>query len=164
MVLVFSAGLIDYLLNWGLATKPAMIIPLGLGFAALYYVVFVWAIKQFNIPTPGRFEDEAENTKLDTVDISSFSLTLMEKLGGPQNLEAVDSCITRLRLTVKNADLINENEIKALGAAGVIKSGKSVQIIVGTKAEMIADEMKKLQVGGKGRIQNDIDNTSAPNF
>jgi PTS system N-acetylglucosamine-specific IIC component len=160
----FSAGLIDYLLNWGLATKPAMIIPLGLGFAALYYVVFVWAIKQFNIPTPGRFEDEAENTKLDTVDISSFSLTLMEKLGGPQNLEAVDSCITRLRLTVKNADLINENEIKALGAAGVIKSGKSVQIIVGTKAEMIADEMKKLQVGGKGRIQNDIDNTSAPNF
>ena len=160
----FSAGLIDYLLNWGLATKPAMLIPLGLGFAALYYVVFVWAIKQFNIPTPGRFDDEVENAKLDTVDISSFSLSLMEKLGGVQNIEVVDSCITRLRLTLKNAAQMNENDIKALGAAGVIKSGNSVQIIVGTKAEMIADEMKKLLVEGKNHIQKDQNNTSAPNF
>ncbi len=160
----FSAGLIDYLLNWGLATKPAMLIPLGLGFAALYYVVFIWAIKQFNIPTPGRFDDEVENVKLDTVDISSFSLSLMEKLGGVQNIEVVDSCITRLRLTLKNAAQMNENDIKALGAAGVIKSGNSVQIIVGTKAEMIADEMKKLLVEGKSHIQKDQNNTSAPNF
>jgi PTS system N-acetylglucosamine-specific IIC component len=126
--------------------------------------VFVWAIKQFNIPTLGRFDDEVENAKVDAVDSSSFSLHLMEKLGGAQNLEAVDYCITRLRLTVKDAALINENEIKALGAAGVIKSGKSVQIIVGTKAEMIADEMKKLLGEGKFPIQKDRNNTSTPNF
>jgi PTS system N-acetylglucosamine-specific IIC component len=160
----FSAGLIDYLLNWGLATKPVLLIPLGLGFAALYYVVFVWAIKQFNIPTPGRFDDEVENSKLDNVDNSVFSINLMEKLGGVQNIEAVDSCITRLRLTVKNAALLNENDIKALGAAGVIKSGNSVQIIVGTKAEMIADEMKKLLVEGKSSVKKDINNTSTTNF
>lgn len=160
----FSAGLIDYLLNWGLATKPAMLIPLGLGFAVLYYVVFVWAIKQFNIPTPGRFDDEMENAKLDTTDISGFSVSLMEKLGGAQNIETIDSCITRLRLTLRNAAQMNENDIKALGASGVIKSGNSVQIIVGTKAEIIADEMKKLLVEGKSPIQKDIDNTSAPNF
>jgi PTS system N-acetylglucosamine-specific IIC component len=160
----FSAGLIDLLLNWGLATKPAMLIPLGLGFAALYYVVFVWAIKQFNIPTPGRFDDEAENTKLDNVDSSAFSLNLMEKLGGAENIEVVDSCITRLRLTLKNAALLDESEIKALGAAGVIKSGNSVQIIVGTKAEMIADEMKKLLVERRNHVTKDIRNTSTPNF
>jgi PTS system N-acetylglucosamine-specific IIC component len=160
----FSAGLIDYLLNWGLATKPAMLIPLGLGFFVLYYVVFVWAIKQFNIPTPGRFDDEADNAKLDTADVSVFSLKLLEKLGGAQNIEAVDSCITRLRMTIKNTALINDDEVKALGAAGIIKSGNSVQVIVGTKAEVIADEMKKLLTQQKSSIKADINNTSAPNF
>jgi PTS system N-acetylglucosamine-specific IIC component len=160
----FSAGLIDYLLNWGLATKPAMLIPLGLGFFALYYVVFVWAIKQFNIPTPGRFDDETDNAKLDTADISVFSLNLLEKLGGAQNIEAVDSCITRLRMTIKNTALINDDEVKALGAAGVIKSGNSVQVIVGTRAEVIADEMKKILTQQKSGNKADANNTSSPNF
>ncbi|MEU6314624.1 PTS transporter subunit EIIC [Streptomyces sp. NPDC047014] len=65
----FSAGLIDYVINWGLATKPWLIIPIGLGFAAVYYAVFRFAITKFDIPTPGRESDEeiaameAENTK-----------------------------------------------------------------------------------------------------
>ncbi|RSS88115.1 PTS lactose transporter subunit IIC, partial [Streptomyces sp. WAC05292] len=65
----FSAGLIDYVINWGLATKPWLIIPIGLGFAAVYYAVFRFAITRFDIPTPGRESDEeiaamqAENTK-----------------------------------------------------------------------------------------------------
>ncbi|GMA98286.1 N-acetylglucosamine-specific PTS transporter subunit IIBC [Pelosinus sp. IPA-1] len=157
----FSAGLIDYLLNWGLATKPGMLIPLGLGFAALYYVVFVWAIKKFDIPTPGRFDDEGDNARLDTADISVFSLSMVEKLGGNQNIEAVDSCITRLRLTIRNTALVKENEIKALGAAGVIQKGNSVQVIVGTKAEIIADEMKKILLQGT-TARTDNNNTSAP--
>lgn len=157
----FSAGLIDYLLNWGLATKPGMLIPLGLGFAALYYVVFVWAIKKFDIPTPGRFDDEGDNARLDTADISVFSLSMVEKLGGNQNIEAVDSCITRLRLTIRNTALVKENEIKALGAAGVIQKGNSVQVIVGTKAEIIADEMKKILAQGT-TVRTDTNNTSAP--
>lgn len=160
----FSAGLIDYLLNWGLATKPAMLIPLGLGFAALYYVVFVWAIKQFNIMTPGRFEDETENSQFDSADISALSVSMVEKLGGAQNIEVVDSCITRLRLTVKNSTLINENEIKAIGAAGVIKRGSSVQVIVGTKAEELAEEMKNILKRQASNRKSDIENTSAPNL
>ena len=157
----FSAGLIDYLLNWGLATKPAMLIPLGLGFAALYYVVFVWAIKKFDIPTPGRFDDEGDNAALDTADISVFSLNMVERLGGSSNIEAVDSCITRLRLTIRNTALVKENEIKALGAAGIIQKGNNVQVIVGTKAEMIADEMKKILAQGT-TVRKDNNNTSAP--
>ena len=157
----FSAGLIDYLLNWGLATKPAMLIPLGLGFAALYYVVFVWAIKKFDIPTPGRFDDEGDNAALDTADISVFSINMVERLGGSSNIEAVDSCITRLRLTIRNTALVKENEIKALGAAGIIQKGNNVQVIVGTKAEMIADEMKKILAQGT-TVRKDNNNTSAP--
>lgn len=159
----FSAGLIDYLLNWGLATKPGMLIPIGLGFAVLYYVVFVWAIKQFNIPTPGRFEEETETTKVENSDISALSLKFVEKLGGVENIEVVDSCITRLRLSVKNAALVNDGALKELGAAGVIKSGSSVQVVVGTKAEVIADEMKKL-LAGQGKAKKDAGNTSTPTF
>ncbi|WP_406727342.1 PTS transporter subunit EIIC [Streptomyces sp. GD-15H] len=59
----FSAGVIDYGLNWNLATKPWLIIPIGLVFAAIYYVVFRFAIVKFNLPTPGREpEEEVEDT------------------------------------------------------------------------------------------------------
>ncbi|MGW1868596.1 PTS transporter subunit EIIC [Streptomyces mauvecolor] len=54
----FSAGAIDYVLNWKFATNPWMIIPIGLVFAAIYYVVFRFAITKFNIPTPGREPEE----------------------------------------------------------------------------------------------------------
>lgn len=160
----FSAGLIDYLLNWGLATKAALIIPVGLTFAALYYGIFVWAIEKFDIPTPGRFDDEAGNVQIDNADISIFSISMLEKLGGAPNIVALDSCITRLRMTVRNAALINESEVKALGAAGIIKSGNSIQVIVGTRAEMIADEMKNILKEQAGSSQRNIDNTSKPSF
>ncbi|VBB05373.1 phosphotransferase system eiib cysteine phosphorylation site [Lucifera butyrica] len=138
----FSAGLIDYLLNWGLATKPILIIPVGLVIGVVYYVVFVWAIKTFDIPTPGRFDEETG--ALDTADVSAVSVQLVEKLGGAANIDSLDACITRLRLTVKNADLIDENSLKGLGAKGVLKKGNNVQVVVGTQAEIIADEMKKV--------------------
>lgn len=139
----FSAGFIDYALNWGLATKPMLLIPLGLAFGALYYVVFVWAIKAFNIPTPGRVDDEmSEDTA--NIDISDFSVKLFDKLGGAANIVSLDACITRLRMTVKSSEAISEKDLRAIGAKGLIKSGSNLQVIVGTKAELIADEMKKL--------------------
>ncbi|WP_371361824.1 PTS system N-acetylglucosamine-specific EIICBA component [Sporomusa rhizae] len=139
----FSAGLTDYLLNWKFATKPLMIIPVGLAFGVVYYLVFSWAIKTFNLPTPGRY-DEEETTALPNMDVGTFPTRLLEKLGGAENLQAVDSCITRLRLKVKDADVIKEEEIKAIGAGGLIRHGNNVQVIVGIKAELIADEIKKL--------------------
>ena len=56
----FSAGLIDYVINWNLATKPWLIIPIGLGFAVVYYAIFRFAITKFNLATPGREPDEIE--------------------------------------------------------------------------------------------------------
>ncbi|CUH95590.1 PTS system N-acetylglucosamine-specific EIICB component [Propionispora sp. 2/2-37] len=140
----FSAGLIDYLLNWKLATNPGMLIPLGLAFAAIYYVTFVWAIRHFDIPTPGRYEDEADNVAIAGVNISNFSVQMLEILGGKENVAALDSCITRLRLDMKNASIIDEKRLKELGVRGIVKRGDSVQVVVGTQAELIAEEMKKL--------------------
>ncbi|SHI92009.1 PTS system, N-acetylglucosamine-specific IIC component [Geosporobacter subterraneus DSM 17957] len=136
----FSAGLIDYALNFGLATNAVMIIPVGLAFGALYYFVFLWAINKFDIPTPGRM-DEDTGEAFDNV--SEAAVQLLERLGGAGNIVSLDACITRLRLTVKDAAVIDESSLKAIGAKGMIQKGNNLQIIVGTKAEIIADEMKK---------------------
>ena len=138
----FSAGFIDYILSWGLATKPILIIPLGLVFGVVYYVIFSWAIRYYDIPTIGRYDEET--TENDAMDMSEQTLQMAEKLGGVGNLEVVSSCITRLRLTVKDSDCIDEAGLKALGAKGVIRKGQNVQVIVGTQAEFIANELNDL--------------------
>ncbi|SEO57595.1 N-acetylglucosamine-specific PTS transporter subunit IIBC [Propionispora vibrioides] len=140
----FSAGLIDYLLSWKLATNAGMIIPLGLAFAAIYYVTFVWAIRRYDLPTPGRYEDELDNSATANINISDFSVKMLEILGGKENVATLDSCITRLRMNMKDAGIINEDKLKALGVRGVIRKGDSVQVVVGTQAELIAEELKKL--------------------
>lgn len=140
----FSAGLVDFLLNWGLATKPFMIIPVGLCFGAIYYIVFRWAIIRFDLPTPGREANEAEENKIDSNNISDFTINIIKNLGGKENIKTVNSCITRLRLTVKDNTIVNETALKSLGAAGVIKNGDSVQVVIGTRAELIANEMNNI--------------------
>lgn len=139
----FSAGFIDYVLNWGLATKPALIIPIGLVFFCIYYVIFSWAIRHFDIPTIGRGDDEtAEDEEGVSVEESGYIHALVENLGGAENLLEISSCITRLRLKVHDSSVIDEAELKKLGAKGVIAKGQAVQVIIGTEAEHVADEMK----------------------
>ena len=133
----FSAGFIDYVLNWGLATKPMLIIPLGLVFAVIYYVIFSWAIRHFDIPTIGRYDEEA--TIDEDTDMDEYTQQMIEKLGGLENLEEVGSCITRLRLKVSDADKVDDAALKAMGAKGVIKKGTAVQVVIGTRAELIAN-------------------------
>lgn len=141
----FSAGFIDYVLLWENATNAWLIIPIGLAFAALYYFTFLFAIKKFDIPTPGREELDEEALKiLDSMEPSELGRKYYEALGGADNLVEVDSCITRLRLTVKDSSSVSDEALKALGATGVLKPNKtSMQVIIGTKAEKISDEIKK---------------------
>ena len=87
--------------------------------------------------TPGRFDDETENAQLDNADISVLSVSMVEKLGGAQNISVVDSCITRLRLTVKNAAIINEDELKALGAAGVMNEETIFRLLLVQKQKRL---------------------------
>lgn len=143
----FSAGLIDYSLNYGLATKGWLIIPLGIAFFVIYYFVFKFFITKFDLSTPGReevvSEAEIDQEKKALVDAGGVERAnvFIEYLGGAENLEHVEACITRLRLGLKDVSLVDENALKSVGVPGVLKAGNSAQIIVGTKAEVIAQEI-----------------------
>ena len=146
----FSAGFIDLVLSSRnpLAVKWYMLIIQGLVFFVLYYLIFNFAIKKFNLRTPGREDDENENYEnIFTSKNSSYldkAKLLLPLLGGADNIVNVDNCITRLRLEVKDNGIINEAEIKK-NFPGVLKPGKtSVQVIVGTDVQLLAEELKKI--------------------
>ncbi|QXM06268.1 N-acetylglucosamine-specific PTS transporter subunit IIBC [Crassaminicella indica] len=142
----FSAGALDFGINMNLATKGWLLIPIGLVFFVAYYIIFVFAIKKFDIKTPGREdieENSADLTKTD--DLDGLAKEYLVALGGKENIVELDSCITRLRLTLKDAGIIDEKQLKNLGASGVLKiNDKNVQVIVGTKVEILSTRMKKL--------------------
>jgi len=142
----FSAGFIDYVVNFPLSTNAWEIIPVGLAFAVVYYFLFRILIVKMNIMTPGREDDPGE-----ALAASGFS-SMREKaeqvlasIGGKENIIQVEACITRLRLHVKNENLIQEKALKDLGAAGIIRLGKGqVQIVFGTQSELLRDEIMRL--------------------
>lgn len=142
----FSAGLFDYILNWQISTKPILLIPVGLAFAAVYYFVFVAVIKFMNIKTPGREDEVQEKEEFSTNDdFLEVAKAYLEALGGKENIDDLDSCITRLRLNLKDTSIVDEPRLKKLGASGVIKINKnSMQVVVGTKVELICNKMKEL--------------------
>ncbi|MFK0570117.1 N-acetylglucosamine-specific PTS transporter subunit IIBC [Endozoicomonas sp.] len=150
----FSAGLFDMVLNWGLATKPWTLVVIGLVFSAIYFCVFYFGIKIFNLKTPGREDDDdsiVEATPVvDTQGMSDNAYKARQftrAIGGLDNVTNIDACITRLRLTLNDPAVADERVIKALGASGMIRMGeKNLQIILGPQAEIIAGEMKKIAV------------------
>ncbi|ELP5730016.1 PTS transporter subunit EIIC [Vibrio vulnificus] len=144
----FSAGLIDFLLNWGLATKPFVLLLIGLAFGALYFFTFTFAIRAFNLKSPGREDDDSETTAA-SADSKSGDLArqYLKALGGHENLTSIDACITRLRLTLKDRSVADEAVLKKLGAKGVVKLGENnLQVILGPLAEIVAGEMKAIGV------------------
>lgn len=138
----FAAGAIDFLINLHLATNAWMLLPLGVVYGILYYVLFRWAIRKFNIPTPGR---EAGSAIADTVgDIPSRAPLILQSLGGRENIVRMEACITRLRLTLVDDRLMDLNSLRHLGAAGIIKlGGGNVQVVFGTFSELIREEIMK---------------------
>lgn len=146
----FSAGLVDWILSFKapMAENPWMIIPIGLAFAVVYYIVFRFAITKFNLKTPGREDDEElDETKKELAnnDFTKVAEIILEGLGGKENVTSIDNCVTRLRLEIKDQSKINEKLIKSSGASGIIRPGKkSIQIIIGTKVQFVCDELKKL--------------------
>jgi len=142
----FSAGLIDYLLNFGLADRPWLLIPLGLGFGAIYFVIFYFLIKKLDLKTPGREDEEEEGAEIDSAianDLDLRAYKTIEALGGLDNIKQVDYCTTRLRMTVIDAGQVDEKSLKQTGARGVMRISKTnVQVIVGTSVEFLAEAMK----------------------
>ena len=146
----FSAGAMDLLFSSSLpaAARTWLIIPLGIAAFIVFYIVFYFAIKKWDLKTPGREDDDVEAEKkavLTNNDYTAVAKTILEGCGGKDNIASIDNCITRLRLEVKDITQVDDKKIKSAGVAGVMKPGKnSVQVIIGTKVQFVADEFSKL--------------------
>lgn len=146
----FSAGAMDLLFSASLpaAAKTWLIIPLGIAAFVVFYFVFLFAIKKFDIKTPGREDDDVEaekNVQLASDDFTAIAKQILAGCGGKENIASIDNCVTRLRLEVKDMTQVDDKAIKAAGVAGVIRPGKtSVQVIVGTKVQFVADAFSEL--------------------
>ena len=146
---MFSAGATDLIFSASLpaAAKTWLIIPMGIAAFVVFFLVFLFAIKTFNLKTPGREDDNEEEAKIELAnnDYTAMAQVILEGLGGKDNVASIDHCITRLRLEVKDRLLVNEAKIKSSGASGVIRPGKnSVQVIIGPKVQFVYEEFKKL--------------------
>ncbi len=146
----FSAGATDLLFSAPLpaAQNTWMILPLGAAAFIVFYLVFRFAIVKFDLKTPGREDDDVETEKKATLANNNFTevaAIILEGLGGRGNITSLDNCITRLRMEIKDYTLVDEAKIKSAGVAGIIRPSKNaVQVIVGTKVQFVADEMKKM--------------------
>ena len=148
--MTFSGGLIDYIL-FGLInpqTHAWIVIPVGLVFAAVYYFGFRFAIRKFNLMTPGREPDDDQNqAPTGKTGSSDLAANILEAMGGKNNITHLDACITRLRVSVKDIKNVNKDQLKRLGAAGVLEVGDNIQAIFGPRSETIKGQMKNIMDG-----------------
>ncbi|MBO0471649.1 PTS transporter subunit EIIC [Enterococcus sp. DIV0242_7C1] len=151
----FGACIVDYLINFRIATNAILILPIGLVFFALYYFTFYYLIKKRNIPTLGRevatefgtetIEEEEKELTLASKNYEYMAKKLLDAFGGAKNIADAYSCNTRLRVEVLDSSVVNEQRIKQLGVSGIIKpTEKNYQVIVGLEVTYIMAEFDKL--------------------
>ncbi len=147
----FSAGATDLLFSASLpaAANTWLILPLGIAAFVVFYAVFYFAITKFDLKTPGREDDDAEEAEkkivLNNNDYTAIAAGVLKAVGGKENIAKADYCTTRLRLAIKDYTQIDEKAVKAAGAAGVIRPDKNTcQVVIGTKVQFVYDELKKM--------------------
>ena len=139
----FSAGLLDYVLNAGKATRPLLLLPIGLAYAAIYYGAFRLAIRRWNLATPGREADSGGGDAAAMVADGDRGAAFVAALGGAANLMTVGACTTRLRLVLADTAAADDARLKALGARGVLRpSPTTLQVVLGPIADQVADEIR----------------------
>ncbi|POA36082.1 N-acetylglucosamine-specific PTS transporter subunit IIBC [Pseudomonas sp. GW456-12-1-14-TSB6] len=138
----FSGGFIDMVLGWGRSTNGWLVVPVGLVYAVIYYAVFDFCIRRFNLKTPGREDVTAAEKSVLTE--NERAAAYIKALGGAENLVTVGACTTRLRLEMVDRNKASDADLKALGAMAVVRPGKggSLQVVVGPMADSIADEIR----------------------
>lgn len=148
----FSAGALDFALNFNIAEKPLLLLGIGVIYAILYFVIFYALIKALDLKTPGReedediVEDEEEHVSTGNNKYEVMASHFIKDIGGTDNITSIDNCATRLRLNIADMEKVKESALKAHGAKGIMKLSKTnLQIIVGTDVEFVADEMKKIK-------------------
>ena len=150
----FSAGLFDYVINFGQATRPWVLLPVGLVYALAYYSTFRFCIVRFQLRTPGREDDETA-PGADEVPVAGTTRTaaMIAALGGSANLTAIDACTTRLRLTVANQDAVDEPALRRLGARGLVRpSANTLQVVLGPIADQVAGELRAFVRGADTNV------------
>ncbi|PLT27514.1 glucose-specific PTS transporter subunit IIBC [Peribacillus deserti] len=151
--MTFSGGLIDYIL-FGLInpqTNAWLVIPVGLVFAVIYYFGFRFAIRKFNLMTPGREEDVEGEEEAAAAPGGELASEILDAMGGQGNISHLDACITRLRVSVNDAKQVDKDRLKKLGAAGVLEVGNNIQAIFGPRSETIKGQMKDIMTGKRPR-------------
>jgi len=138
----FSAGLFDYVLNFNKATRPWLLIPVGLVYGGLYYGLFRVVIARFDLKTPGR-EAAEDEVASEAAPKGSRGEGFVIALGGASNLIDVAACTTRLRLVIADRSLVDERALKALGSRGMIwPAPGALQVVLGPIADQVAGEMR----------------------
>lgn len=157
----FSGGAIDFALFGILPGREPwwIAILLGLVFAVLYYVLFRFFIKKFNLMTPGREEtdEEAEGTDGKKAEAGDLAYNVLEAMGGQGNIAHLDACITRLRVSVNSISDVDKAGLKKLGAAGVLEVGDNIQAIFGPRSEIIKGQMQDIISGKRPRPAANVD-------
>lgn len=170
---MFSAGLIDYALNFGISTNPIILIPVGLAYSVVYFFLFRFVIRKWNLETPGRektskpeaepaaeqkevkpeekeaeekgVDTKPEETKTEQPKSTPRAEKYLEGLGGAENIKVLGACATRLRVDIHDNSKVKEDILKQAGARGVLnKMEGHVQVIIGPEADMISDEIRVL--------------------
>ncbi|WP_226585120.1 glucose-specific PTS transporter subunit IIBC [Halobacillus litoralis] len=151
----FSGGLIDFILFGILPNRTDWwwVIIVGLVFAVVYYFGFRWAILKFNLATPGR-EDEGEDSEEDG-EVGDLPFEILEAMGGQKNIDHLDACITRLRVSVNNKEDVNKARLKKLGASGVMEVGNNIQAIFGPVSDTLRGQMQDIMDGKTPRSRED---------
>ena len=157
----FSAGLFDYLLNFGISTKPLLALIIGVVYSVLYFFLFLIVIRLFNLKTPGRetvpqvkqesialdipTQETAGQASVATTVENSRGAKYLSALGGKDNIKTLGACATRLRLEVFDSSKVNAEALKSLGARGVINKEGIVQVVIGPEADLLSDEIRQAQ-------------------
>lgn len=150
----FSAGVIDYVLNFNRATHPWLLLPVGALYFVLYYGIFRVAIVRLNLKTPGRDLTEAMPSPVPAGAPGARAASYVAALGGAGNLVSVDACATRLRLVIASQDVVDANALKALGARGLVRpSSTALQVVIGGNADQIAGEIRDALRSGAAPAQ-----------
>ena len=151
--MTFSGGVIDYILFGIVPNRTAwwLVIPVGLVLAAIYYFGFRFAIRTWNLRTPGREDEDDEGAQGKGGSVDELPYEIIEAMGNKENIAHLDACITRLRVEVRDIAKVDKDKLKALGAAGVLEVGNNIQAIFGPRSETIKSQMKDIMEGNQPR-------------
>jgi PTS system D-glucosamine-specific IIC component len=154
--MTFSGGIIDLalfgILQGNEKTNWIMIPLVGALYFVIYFFLFRYLIRKRNYPTPGREEGDGDVKLYTRADYNekkkgggksnAVSELILDGLGGKDNITGLDCCATRLRVTVKNIEIVDDTLLKQSGARGVIKKGVGVQVVYGPQVSVIKSELE----------------------